>query len=213
MKGYQHVNGYYIGEYTLQPSPLEEGVFLCPPDVITVKPIDCEENEIPFWNGEEWVKKPDFSKKTYYNTLTCEAKKFQIGENLDPLYTDKKPLEGVDQKFENGNWVVDTVKELEKRKNKVHEEYTKHKSNIKGVVDNYEFAQSQENDILKLINLIDNNIVSESDSALTDINFVSRKLNRVKLVELATDLSNKRFLLAQKRNAKLLDNSDPKIWD
>jgi hypothetical protein len=116
MKGYLYnKDNFYYAEITLQASPLEPGVFFDQANCTRTAPPVAKENEVPYWNGNAWEMKPDYSDKVYYNKTDRSEKRFEIGEAFDNNYTEKTPIENERfQKFQNNNWVVDSV---EKNKN------------------------------------------------------------------------------------------------
>lgn len=107
MKAYQtDTNGFFIGEVTCQPSPLEPGQFLIPAGAFTDEPPQFVENQIPKRIDGSWEIIPNYSGKVYYNKITKVPKIFEIGEEFDNNYTDLEPKDKF-VKFENDNWVVD----------------------------------------------------------------------------------------------------------
>lgn len=112
-------NNYYLGTTTLQESPLETGVFFDQSNSTRISPPEFKENEIPYWNGESWEIKPNYSKITLYHKSTRKEKKYEIGETPDlDSYTEVVPLENERfQKFENDKWVIDeeAIAENEKK--------------------------------------------------------------------------------------------------
>lgn len=111
-------NNYYLGTVFLQSSPLEEGVFFEQPNCTKIKPPEFKKNEIPYWNGESWEIKPNYSNITFYNKFTKEEKKYEIGETPDlDNYTELKPLENEEfQNFENDKWIIDEEAKIQNEK-------------------------------------------------------------------------------------------------
>ncbi|ATN94948.1 putative tail protein [Leptospira phage LE3] len=121
MKAYQtDVLGYYIGEVSCQPNPLEKGKFLIPMGAITAEPPNPEDNKIAFWNGERWQLVDDYSKEIYYSVHdSLETKIFPKGEKPGNDFTNVPPIKGERfQKFEKNEWVIDS-KEKTKRENEI----------------------------------------------------------------------------------------------
>lgn len=111
-------NGYYLGTTVLQESPLEPGVFFDQANSTRVSPPEFKENQIPYWNGDSWEIKPDYSKITLYHKSTREEKKYEMGETPDlDSYTEVIPLENERfQKFENNKWVIDKEAKIQNEK-------------------------------------------------------------------------------------------------
>ena len=103
-------NNYYLGTTNLQESPLEIGVFFDQSNSTRVSPPDFKENEIPYWSGNSWEIKPNYSNKNYYSKIDRDKKNFEIGEEFDSNYTDISPLEN--QRFQkwdetSNSWIID----------------------------------------------------------------------------------------------------------
>lgn len=111
MKAYLYDNnGFYYAETALQENPLRPGTFFEQPHAVTIKPITVSENEVPYWNGNDWEKKPNYSGRVYYSKKGLQEKYFEIGESFDDNYTDIKPINFDHNKeelmFENGGWQI-----------------------------------------------------------------------------------------------------------
>lgn len=121
MRAYQTDNlGYYVGHVNCQPNPMEEGKYLIPAGAILKQPPEAKENEIAFWNGENWEIVPDFSKKIYFSVNNPKERKiFQTGEVPGNDYTDiEPPKESPFHKFVKGEWKEDS-KEKQKYENEL----------------------------------------------------------------------------------------------
>lgn len=107
---YQTNRGYYISKTECQESPLEKGVYLIPSEAIEIQPPEFKENEIPYWNGNSWEIKPNYSGRKYYSKIDKSEKTFEIGEEFDSKYTEIQPLENERfQKWDesSNSWIID----------------------------------------------------------------------------------------------------------
>lgn len=102
-------NNYYLGTTVLQLSPLEEGVFFDQSNSTRISPPEFKENEIPYWNGESWEIKPDYSGKKYYSKSNRSEKTFDVGESFDSNYTDIPPNNVTFEIWNESSlsWIVD----------------------------------------------------------------------------------------------------------
>jgi hypothetical protein len=92
MIGYRYdSDNYFIGEIEVQESPLEPGVYGIPPNTTLTTPPQIKKNEIQYFDGKNWVIKPDYSNKVYYSKKDKKEKFFNKGEEFDVSYTDKVP--------------------------------------------------------------------------------------------------------------------------
>jgi hypothetical protein len=114
MIGYRYDSeGFVLGQIIIQESPLEPGVYSIPPNATTIIPPSTQENEIAYWNGNNWEIKPDFSNKTYYDKATKEEKKLEKGQSITNNYTEIHPLENERfQKWDedSNSWIIDIEK-------------------------------------------------------------------------------------------------------
>ena len=103
-------NNYYLGTTTLQESPLETGVFFDQENSTRISPPQFNENELPYWNGNSWEIKLNYSGKKYFSKIDKLEKTFEVGEEFDSNYTDIPPLENeLFQKWDEPSlsWIVD----------------------------------------------------------------------------------------------------------
>lgn len=115
---YQTNRGYYVSETYCQESPLQKGVFLVPSECIEEKPPKVRGNEVPYWNGNNWEVKPNYSGKKYYSKIDKSEKSFEKGEEFDSKYTEVSPMQNESfQKWDEqlNSWILDeeTKKDFE----------------------------------------------------------------------------------------------------
>lgn len=118
-------NNYYLGVTKLQESPLEKGVFFDKPNCTTIPVPEYKENEIPYWNGNSWEIKPNYSGKKYYSKIDKSEKTFEIGEEFDSNHTDVPPLKNeLFQKWDESSvsWIID--EEAKNNEKEVIRKYT-----------------------------------------------------------------------------------------
>lgn len=116
MKAYIYdTENYFVGETSLQPSPLEPGVFFEMPSTTTVVPPQLEANQVARWNGSSWQTVPDYSGKKYYSKIDKSEKFFVRGEQPEDLnnYTEISPLNIAFEKWHEASqsWKKDSKAE------------------------------------------------------------------------------------------------------
>lgn len=90
---YHPITKEYLGESTADESPLEPEVFLIPANATRIIPPEIGENQTAVFENNEWVIKPDFRGKIYYNKSTRQQVIIDfIGNIPDTLQKTKPPL-------------------------------------------------------------------------------------------------------------------------
>ncbi len=70
---YNAITKEYTGSESAQPNPLEPGKYLIPANATEMIPPETSKNEIASFEGDNWVKKPDFRGQKQVNLVTKEV--------------------------------------------------------------------------------------------------------------------------------------------
>lgn len=106
-------NGYYIGEYICQISPVT-GDYVYPDMTYVEIAPQLDPDTIPHWNGASWDSIPNYRGKVIYNTQDCTQNKICDTIELPDGYTSIPPILGKpciwNQELQQ--WVVDDAQYL-----------------------------------------------------------------------------------------------------